>query len=146
MSVRSHQNVSRFDVAVHQTDFVRVLQTLRGLGDDRCGMMHRQWTAAAYQTPQIVSGNILGDQVVDGAVLSCIIGTNNVRTVHLRLYPDFVQKRLARFGCGLFARQNFHRTHAAHHIVHGLENLPHSSLSDPVGDLVGTQCQFGSPG
>ncbi len=139
MSVGCDQDVSRFDVSMDQPQLVGIFKSQSGLPDDPRGMVHRQRSAAANQATQIGAGHILGDQVINIPVLAGVKRTHDVGTIQARLHTNLACEGGPRFFGRFFPRQDFDGTLAPHHFVDRFENLPHASLTNPIGDHVRTQ-------
>ena len=64
--------------------------------------------------------------------------------IEARQCADFAAEVVDGLGRGLVARQDLHRHNAAERRMLGLEDLPHSPLTDRVDDPVGAQVELGA--
>ncbi len=125
-----------------QAALVGVFQPQGCLEDHVRRLLHAQGALPSHQLPQIRARHVLGDQVVDIAIVAGVVGAHQVGMVQQRLRADFAREAIDGLRRGFFARQNFDGAFPAHHLVDRLENLPHAALADPVGDGVRAQVQL----
>ena len=82
------QDVTRFDVAMDQAKIMGVLQTTSGLRDHQGGILHAQSAMAANEFAQVGARHIFGHQVMHFAILSGIVGTDNIGAVQTGLQSN----------------------------------------------------------
>jgi len=131
---------------MNQAALMRIMQTNGSLHDDVGGLLHRQRAFGTDESPQIGAGHILRHQVMHIAVLSRVIGADEIRVIELGLRSNLAFEIFNRLVRRLMNRQHFDGTFAAHHIVNRFEDLSHAALADEIRDDIRPQIEFVFPG
>jgi hypothetical protein len=83
---------------------------------------------------------------MDIPILSGIKGPHQVRAIQAGLQANFTNEAGQCLGRYSMQRQDLDSALATHHLMNGLEDLPHPPLADPFGDQIRPQAEFGPPG
>ena len=122
--VGSDQDIARLDVAVDQAALVGVFQPQGRLDDHLGRLLHGQRALPPHQLPQVGAGHVLGDQVMDVAVVAGIVGADQVGMIQQGLGADLAGEALDRLRRRFLARQDLDGALAAHHLVDALKTWP----------------------
>jgi hypothetical protein len=68
---------------------VRVIQPQRGLHENARGLIFREGAAGLDQFAKIHARHVLGDQVMDAAILARIMGSHQIGTIEFGLQANF---------------------------------------------------------
>ena len=77
-------------------------------------------------------------------VFTSVEGADQIVVVKLSLGANLSAEVLDCFWSSLVQRQNFDGRFPSEHLMNGFEDLPHSTLSDPVGNDVRAKVKFGT--